>query len=344
MDARYASIDEIKNWNTLLAQSGHHVTVFSTHEYGEIKKLTHYTPLHIMVDSAPILVLEKKIWPLGVFWYLPKGPATDSVADLHGIVETIKPLARKHRAVFIRTESELPLICSAELERLGYTAAAPIIPSQSTITLDVSVSLDDIITTMPQKGRYAVRRAERDGVTVKQVPATDANCKHMYTLLSETASGQFGIRSFEYYKTYWQTFSDSKMGQLFFAYYNDEIVAGAFALYFNGKSTYKDGASIRQRSAYGASHLLQWNIIQWAKEHGAVIHDLCGSPPSTHLTDTTHPHYNIGLFKTSFNKEVTDYIGCYDAILRKNTYTLWKRYGERIYKKIYYTLHHDYYY
>ena len=110
------------------------------------------------------------------------------------------------------------------------------------------------------------------------------------------------------------------------------------------KSTYKDGASVRERTAYGASHLLQWRVIEWAKSRGVVLHDFCGSPPSEEINNREHPHHGVGMFKTAFNKEVTDYIGCYDYIILPNQYKIWNKIGERIYRHLYFQRTKDYYY
>lgn len=344
MTARFATPKEIISWDTLVAKSTPSDTVFSTTAYAQIKKLTAYTPRYILVDDLAVLVLEKKAWPFGALWYLPKGPNVSTAEAFHAALKALLPLAKKEGVFIVRAESELSLELAPELQSLGYKRSTPIIPSQSTILLDITPPTDDIITTLPQKGRYAIRRAERDGVSVRRVEATEENCKAMYKLLTGTAEGQFGIRSYNYYKTYWQTFAKESAGQLFFAYYNDSVVAGAYALYFNGKSTYKDGASVRERSAYGASHLLQWNVIQWAKEQGSTVHDLCGSPPSSEINNTSHPHYNIGLFKTSFSKNITDYIGCYDLEISPVRARLWNKIGERIHRKLYFKKTRDYYY
>ena len=198
--------------------------------------------------------------------------------------------------------------------------------------------------SLPQKGRHAIRRAERDGVTIERVPSDEKNCKLMYKLLKETAEGQFAIRSYDYFKAFWQRFEKAGYGQLFFASFEGKVVAGAYAMSYGKKSTYKDGASVRQRTAYGASHLLQWHVISWAKEKGATTHDFCGAPPSDRINDPTHPHYGVGLFKLAFNKTVVDYIGCYDWVIHKFNYTAWTKLGERVYRHNYYKKTRDFYY
>lgn len=344
MTARYATDAEIAAWDSLILKNPDGGNVFSSYEYSVIKKLTNYTPRYFIVGKLAVTVLEKTTPPLGALWYLPKGPNVTSAKLLFDVLKSLAPLAKKRGVFAIRIESELDRSCQPTLERHGMKKAAPIIPNPSTITLDISRGVDDILSGLPQKGRHAIRRAERDGVTVKKVAVTEANAQLMYALLAETAEGQFGIRSYNYYKEFWETFADAKRGQLFFAYYNEQVVAGAFAMVFGEKSTYKDGASIRKRTAYGASHLLQWHVIEWAKSHGALVHDFCGSPPSDEISDPTHPHYGVGLFKLSFSKQVSDYIGCYDYILSPLRHKAWVKLGERVHRRLYYQRTNDYYY
>lgn len=352
MTARYATKAEITNWDSHILSNLDGGNVFSSYEYSDIKRLTGYTPRYIIAKTADngvsatiaITVLEKQTPPLGRLWYLPKGPGVTSTKQLFEILAALRPLARKAGVFAVRVESELDRASSSTLERAGMKKAKPIIPNPSTITLDITASLDELLTSLPQKGRHAIRRAGRDGVSVKKVAVTEANAQLMYALLAETAEGQFGIRSYNYYKTFWQTFEASGLGQLFFAYYDGQVVAGAYAMTFGTKSTYKDGASVRQRTAYGASHLLQWNVIEWAKSRGAILHDFCGSPPSDEITNQDHPHYGVGLFKLSFSKHVVDYIGCYDDVISPFRYTIWQKIGERVHRKLYYERTKDYYY
>lgn len=344
MTARYATAEEVKNWDNLILKNPDGGNVFSSFEYSNIKQLTAYKPLFIVAGEIAVTVLEKSTQPLGKLWYLPKGPGVMTPKSLLSCLKELEPLAKEENVFGIRVETELPRSTATALEGYGLKKAAPIIPNPSTITIDISDPLEDVIVRLPQKGRHAIRRAERDGVTVKKVAVSDTNAKKMYALLADTAKGQFGIRSYNYYKTYWQTFEAAGTGQLFFAYFEGEIVAGAYAMTFGTKSTYKDGASVRKRTAYGASHLLQWNVIEWAKSKGATIHDFCGSPPSDEISNPEHPHYGIGLFKTSFNKEVTDYIGCYDYIISKSRYFAWVKLGEKVHRRLYYKRTNDYYY
>jgi lipid II:glycine glycyltransferase (peptidoglycan interpeptide bridge formation enzyme) len=346
MTIRFATPDELLVWNDQILHNPDKGNVFQGLEFAEQKKLGGWTPRFIIAGHMSITVLEKTVLGLGKLWYLPKGPGVVRTKELQSLVLPLTQFSSKNGVFAIKIEPELRKTPEtlADLLKLQLTKVAPIQPNFSTVTLDLSGSLDEIMANLNQKGRHAIKRAERDGVTVRQVPATEENCKYMYDLLEDTAHGSFRIRSYNYYKEFWQRYASAALGQLFFAYVDGKIVAGAFAIVFGTKSTYKDGASVRERTAYGASHLLQWHVIEWAKLKGAVIHDFCGAPPSDQIKNADHPHYGIGRFKTSFNKEVTDYVGAYDIPVKPFQYRLWQQIGERVTLRLYNQKHHENYY
>src|SRR5690606_11240454 len=107
MTARYATNEEVAQWDALILKNTDGGNVFSSFEYSEIKKLTRYTPRYIIVGKTAITVLEKTTPPLGVLWYLPKGPGVTSTKQLFDILKALKPLAKKAGAFAIKVESEL---------------------------------------------------------------------------------------------------------------------------------------------------------------------------------------------------------------------------------------------
>lgn len=343
---RFASRDEIKNWNDHILVNPDGGNVFQGYEFAEQKKLGGWKPRFIIVNDVAVTVLEKKFLGVYKLWYLPKGPGITSMGELGEVLGLLHDFAMRHGVFAVKIEPELLKKDEtlADLLKLKLVKVRPIQPNFSTITLDLSKDIEEIMAALNQKGRHAIHRAERDGVTITRVPANETNCQQMYRLLAETAAGSFSIRSYNYYKKFWQRYENAGMGQLFFAYVEDKPVAGAYAMVFGKKSTYKDGASIRNRTVYGASHLLQWEVIKWAKEKGSLMHDFCGAPPSDQINNPDHPHYGIGRFKTSFNKEVTDYIGAYDLPINPPIYTLWSRIGERFVLRLYRALHQESYY
>jgi lipid II:glycine glycyltransferase (peptidoglycan interpeptide bridge formation enzyme) len=347
MTVRFATQDEIKSWNKLILNNPDSGNVFQGKEFAEQKELAGWKIRYIISDEVALTVLEKKVFGFGKVWYIPKGPGVTTTSELQKLIEPLSVFAKKHRVFTIKIEPEIlrEQKTLSKMTALGLTKTRPIQPNFSTVIMDTHKDLKTVLADMPQKGRYAIKRAERDGVTTELVPTTDENCKIMFDLLRGTAlDAGFGIRSKNYYKTYYQRYEKAGIGQLFFAKYEGEVVAGAYALAFGHKGTYKDGASIRKRTAYGASHLLQWEVIKWMKKNGVTIHDLCGAPPVASIKDETHPHYGLGVFKTSFNKEVTEYVGAYEIPVNSMKSKLWTRFFEKLVRRIYYKMHHESYY
>lgn len=346
MDIRFAHADELHRWNERILSNPDGGNVFQGKEFAQQKMLGGWLPHYIIIDDIAITIHEKHVPGLGKLWYAPKGPGVMSPVQLGDLLPTLCKFAAKQNVFAIKVEPELQKTDDAvkALKALGFVSVAPIQPNASTVLVDLTPALDTIMADLNQKGRHAIRRAERDGVTVKRVETSERNCKIFYDLLAETAADSFAIRPYEYYRQFWQRYSSANQGQLFFAYFNDKVVAAAYAMVFGKKSTYKDGASVRDRTAYGASHLLQWHVMQWAKEMGSHLHDLCGSPPSDRINDESHPHHGVGRFKTSFNKHITDYVGAYDIVVKPRQYAIWSKYGERVAKSYRWRTHHENWY
>ncbi len=345
MKLRFASDVEINEWNNQIISNPDGGNVLQSLEFSKVKQLGGWTPRYLMADKLAVTVLEKTAPLLGKLWYVPKGPGVVRSLDLPELVSALSDLARKNKVFLLKIEPELTKTDETKLDllKLSLKPAGHIQPD-ATVVINIEPSLDTVMKSLNQKGRHAIRRGERDGVTVERVDSSDENCHKMFKLLSETAKDSFSIRSFDYYKKFWQLFEHSGAGQMFFAYADNKLVAAAYGLVFGKKATYKDGASVRARPVYGASHYLQWHVIQWAKENGATSHDLSGTPPSDLVKDTSHPYYGLGRFKTSFNKQVTDYVGVYDLPIRPLAYKIWLKFGSKAAKKIHFMRHHENYY
>ena len=347
MNVRFATDKERDNWDALLSRNPDGGNIFQSKELTEFKQRSGWTPRFLIIEnfdknkSLAIAIQEKRIFGLGTLWYACKGPGITNVAQLEKIIKPLQAFANRYGVFAVKMESEILKSPEtiAEMKQLGLEIVRPIQPNYSTIVLDISPtkSEEELLRAMPKKGaKYAINRALRDGVIVEEVPCTSQNAHAFYDLWVETAqSAGFYIHDFTYHYEFWKTFCENNMGQLFFAKFQGQIVAGAFALCLEKKSTYKDGASVRVRKAYGASHLLQWRVIQWARKRGVTTHDLCGAPPSDRIHDKTHFLHGVGQFKTSFSKKVTDYVGAFDLVINARKYSVWRSLAERLLLRFY---------
>lgn len=349
MEIRFANDTETADWNMHVRANPDGGNVFQGLEFAEQKKLSGWTPRFIIAGDLAITAHEKSVFGLGRMWYLPKGPGIATAKRLVEVLPVLKDFAAKNGVFAVKIEPELQKSDEniATMDGGGLVSVPYIQPNLSTVLIDLSPDIDTVLANLNQKSRHAIRRAERDGVIVERVEASEENCQIFYELLALTAEAQgftSSMRPFEYYREFWQRYSNAGLGQLFLATFEGTVVAGAFTLIFGEKSTYLHGASIRIEGAYGVTHLVQWRSIEWAKEKGSTVHDLCGTPPSDKINDETHRWYGVGRFKTSFHKHVTDYVGAYDLPVKPFQYSVWIRIGERVTKSLRWRAHHESWY
>ncbi|MFV0433930.1 MAG: lipid II:glycine glycyltransferase FemX [Leucobacter sp.] len=359
--ARFATADERSRWDELVAANPGGGEVWMGDAYLGVKRAEgRYRDYRVVVDRhgrSPVAVgvLAKRVPLLGEWWHLPAGPAGEDAVAVLETAAAVGMLARSRGAFLLKIEPRVDPGSRAAIRAAGYRDTVRIIPNPSTVIvpLDPAATEAQLLASLGKKARNSINRARRDGITVSRVPATDENCAALYRLLRETAEGRFVLRTESYYRAYWQAFERAGSGQMFFAYRDGaegggegepQLIAGAYAMALGEKTTYKDGASVRAKTAYGASHALQWEVLRWAHERGATSHDLCGAPPSDRADDRDHPLHGVGQFKRSFAPDITDYAGAFDLPLRPRAYAFWVRLGDRLARRASLAIKKDPYY
>jgi lipid II:glycine glycyltransferase (peptidoglycan interpeptide bridge formation enzyme) len=328
---RLASEEEKVHWTALITKNPDGGDFLQMRQFGEVKALSGWKPLHIIVDTMPLLVLERRIVGLGNFWYIQKGPSSVSSSLLAGL----RTLAKSHKVFAIKLEP--PLIKSddeqARLMQLGLRPAGSAQPTYSTIWLDISANEEELLSGFSAKTRYDIRKAKAAQVTCTEVPATDENCQAFYDLFTETADGRFGIRPFAYYKKFWQSYSETGNGRLYFASHDDALISATFVMILGTRASRKDAASQRKKTVRGAAALLEYEIIRSLKEADITAYDLCGAPPSWEAKNQQHHLYGVGKFKSEFSETITDYVGAYELPISELKTRLWCQFVERLVRR-----------
>ena len=343
--ARFASAEEVANWDAHVTANPNGGNLLQSEAFAEVKQHYGWKPLHLVYETADYtsynLVLEKSFPVLGKLWYLIKGPDVASVEDIPGIAAANAEFVKRARLGVFAIKIEPDIVLSDDARRIiegaGLVKTHNLQPNDSTALLDISPQENQLLRNLHSRGRNAVRRAIREEVEVHNVEPSEENFRAMYALMTNTveAKSQVRVREYEYYRQFWTNFLDRGQGRLLFVYENGVPSVGAFVINYGRKGTYKDGGSLQKRSQYGDSHLVQWTAINQLKELGCTEYDFCGTPPSDKLKDTSNPFHGLGLFKTSFSKTVTDFVGCYDQVLSPLKYKAWMAAGERVARQLY---------
>ncbi|MBQ9239520.1 MAG: peptidoglycan bridge formation glycyltransferase FemA/FemB family protein [Treponema sp.] len=197
-----------------------------------------------------------------------------------------------------------------------------------TVQLDLSKSCDELLAQMKSKWRYNIRLAQKKGVTVVTVRATDAvetvaaAVDAFYALAQMTAARDgIAIHSRRYYHDLCECarFAGKTAQEdcppvvsIFIARHDGDDLAAIITLSTKHETVYLYGASSNSKRNFMAAYLLQWTAICDAHAYGSAWYDLYGIPPTK---DSAHPMHGLYLFKTGFGGREVHRPGSFDVPL-----------------------------
>ena len=342
--ARFATAEEIENWDKHVTANPNGGNMLQSAAYASVKNGSGWKVRFLVLENGASasynLVLEKSFPLLGRLWYLIKGPDLEAAADLKAALEACAAFVRGRKLNVFTIKIEPDIVDSEEAQarllEAGLVKAPNIQSNDSTALLDISGPEEAVFKAISSRARNAIRRAEREGCEVVRQEHGPETYRALYDLMADTvnAKGSMPLRSYEYYAAFWDEFCNRGQGNFFFTYEDGKPSVGAFVINYGAKATYKDGGSTQNRKQYGDSHLVQWAAIRRMQELGCREYDFCGTPPASRIKDKSHNLYGMGMFKTSFTKTVTDFVGCHDYVLSPVKHKLWVKGAEKVFRRI----------
>jgi len=269
--------------------------------------------------------------PLGrSFWYIPHGPVLDydhvHVGDrLRAVVIGLREAARRDHAIAIKLEPRLELGSrqAGHIRRLRHE------PSTLQVAQTRLVELADdetMLASFDKDTRYAVRRAEREGVIVSTVnDAGDLRAiddLHALVLETQRRAG-FPKPPLQRYRTAWRGLASGGRATIFEARLNEQLLASGMLVIVGDRSFYLFAGSLREEAGQPkryASYLLQWAMMRHARDAGACVHDLWGIAPEGATPE--HPWYGVGLFKKGFGGRPVVWAGTWDVVVDPTLYRM----------------------
>lgn len=346
---RFATQDEILNWNDLIATNPDGGHLYQSKEWVEFKQSGGWEPIYCIYETAASVVgfvlIKKPVSILGNIYYCSKGPgffkdfeiSKASRANFSEFVNTVKFFITKNdkNAIFVKLEPQLRLDQKIDLGSLGMFKSRTDWQYSSTIFVDISKPESEILSSLTQKTRYNIRLAERKGVRVEYRNINAENIDVMYGLMQETRKrGGYFLRPKAYFAEYWRLIEEAGNGQLLIATHDGDTLGGVFVAALGKHGYYKDGGSFDIKRNLMASYILQWEAIKWAKSKGALLYDMVSAPSNAELKNSANILQGLYQFKRGFNDEIIDFIGCWDLPISKSKFKIWKK-QENNYLRLY---------
>lgn len=278
--------------------------------------------------------LVKHALPFSLSWLeCPRGPVFDSNLSEDQIdmffeifLEKVRAIAAQEKSVFLRIDPPMLLTSDQKndyefvLSKQKFRAAHASYFPQTTLTLDLNLSEEELLQQMKPKGRYNIKVAQKHDVYIKKI-APESVKKHIeefHPLIEETARrDHFFVHDAKYYETMLTTLGDS--AALWLAYKDEPNqptptpLAGLIATYHANTATYYYGASCYDHRHMMAPYLLQWEVIRDAKEQQYSTYDFLGIAPTE---AKNHPWQGVTEFKTKFGGSVVSYIAAKEFVFK----------------------------
>jgi lipid II:glycine glycyltransferase (peptidoglycan interpeptide bridge formation enzyme) len=284
-------------------------TFLESWNWGEFEKSMGHSVWRLGVYDGPTLValclVAKTVARRGTFLVWHHGPIIlpSHLARAKDIVTLLKnhsvDLGKKEGCHFLRVATVFPDTpeYATMFRELGFRNSPLHLHSELGWILDASQSEDALLKGMRKNTRYALRKAEKDGIVVTQ-SASMADFDIFWDIYMKTAERQqFTPYSKKYLYNEFSTFIDDGHAAMFFGKYKDVCISTAFIVYTANSGFYHHGASIHEFPGISASELIQWEAIREAKRRGCSEYNFWGVVPES---ATSHPWHGLSKFKRGF--------------------------------------------
>lgn len=188
---------------------------------------------------------------------------------------------------------------------------------------------DELLSGFNQLWRRNIKKAEKEGVTVRL--GTEADLAAFHTCYVETAKrDRFTPRPLSYFKTMWDalTGEDKDRMKLFIAEHPDHVgaIASTTLTRVGEHSWYSYGASTTAARDLRPSNAIQWAMIKDSLNSGSSVYDMRG------ISDTLDQNNHLfGLiqFKLGTGGYAQEYVGEWDYVISKPWATAFNLYMAR---------------
>jgi hypothetical protein len=168
-------------------------------------------------------------------------------------------------------------------------------------TLDLTAGEKALFENMDGSARQAVRKAEKDGVTV-QVSRSEQAMRDFYRLQCQTRK-RHGLppQPWRFFLNIWRHILSENLGMVALAEQEGEKIAGAVYFFLNGHAIYKYGASDFRWQQLRPNNLVMWEGIKWLARNGAQ---------TLHLGRTSRSNDGLRRFKLNLGavEEAIEYV------------------------------------
>jgi len=282
-------------------------------------------------EIVALVAAQQRRLPLGrAFWYVPHGPVLDythpSAAErLRAVSIGLREVGRGARAVAVKLEPRVEEAWAAPFDALRLRRHPRPVQVGQTRIIDLAGD-EELLASFDKDTRYAVRRSQREGVTVQVLndasDPTPIDALHGLVMETQRRAG-FPRPPLERYRIAWRALGSASRASILEARRDGQLLASGMLVMEGAQSFYLFAGSRREavgEAKHYASYLLQWEMMRLARGLGSRRHDLWGIAPTN--AGQEHAWHGVGLFKKGFGGHEVRWAGTWDVVVDPTLYRL----------------------
>ena len=235
------------------------------------------------------------------------------------IFKDMKLQAKKLKCTFVRVRPQLENIPeNAKIfQQLGFRKAPMYLSVEFAGVLNLENSEEEILKNMRQRLRRALRKAEKNQITIEKT--SDPKAIHdFYQIELQTAKRHdFYAFSEDFLTKQFAAFAKNDEAVLYIAKLGDEILAENFMIFYGNEASYHYGVSSELGTKYSGAPLLHMEAMRDARKRGIKRYNFWGIVDEN---DTKHRFYGVSVFKRGFGVEELKYLEARDLVLDNFSY------------------------
>ena len=189
-------------WDNFVSTSpfGHPLQLWA---WGEVKKKNGWEPVRLGVQAGDHLEVAVQL----LFWkipktkyklaYVPRGPVIDPLShDVPKLLESVAVAAKAHGAIQLKIE---PAWQGVKLPDRWERSKDNVLLAE-TYCIDLNQEEEALLGNIQSKARQYIRKADREGVSIRRVMESEELSKVMKVYKDTAARAGFALHSEEYYR------------------------------------------------------------------------------------------------------------------------------------------------
>ncbi len=259
----------------------------------------------------------------GRYMAIAGGPILDwqNRALVEAVFADIKAEGKKHKCVFVRVRPQLELSDYGLnlMQELGLKKSPMPLSVEYAGILDLTKSEEEIMTDMRQRLRRALRKADKNGITIEK--STNPEDIHEFYEIELQTAGRHRFVAFseDFLTKQFAAFAPHDEAVLYTAKLNGETLAQNFMIFYGNEASYHYGVSSELGTKYSGAPLLHMEAMRDARKRGIERYNLWGIVDED---DIHHRFYGVSRFKRGFGVDELRHIPAHDLILNKAKYAL----------------------